>query len=119
MDRQRFAAGEIELTILLYAAAIERTNPPIARQLREFAIGYGTLARVLSDAPPMGSISNTRHRAMQSDALELAAAATTIDTVDQPPRSFIAATRHLFNDYFPELKTFMTDDERRASEVTD
>jgi hypothetical protein len=103
----------------LYAAAIERTNPMVARQLREFAIGYGTLAWVLSDAPPMGSISNARHRTMQSDALELAAAATTINTVDQPSRRFIAATRRLFNDCFPELKTFMTDDERRATEVTD
>jgi hypothetical protein len=100
VERQRAHAGRMEAATLLYAYAMERSRPEIAKALRAAALGFGNLASFLSDGDAVGDESAAEHARFRRDIGALAAVMRA-HPVD--PTSSLAVRRafvRLFEDYF-------------------
>ena len=102
MDAQRFHAARMELATLVYAYALEQSNPELAHRWRNAARGFGSLASFLSDGDPVGYASDSQHEQLRRDMISLA---DTLDASHNDPLESPAVRKAivvLFQNYFGE-----------------
>ena len=72
LNEQRFRMGRIEIAVLIYAYALEKTSPEHARGARSAASGFGSIAAFLGDESNMDFMSEARHQRFRENIRRVA-----------------------------------------------
>jgi hypothetical protein len=94
LNQQRFHAARMDLATLIYAYAMEKSDPQVAHGLRDAASAFGGMASFLSDGTAIGFVSDAQIASMRKNAAALA------DVLQEPD---IASNRGRVGDAFDQL----------------
>jgi hypothetical protein len=97
---QRTHAGRLELATLVYAYALEATDPVTAKGVRGAARGFGNIANFLGDDATLDFISASRHERMRHNMAAVADAARRFGRDPRDIGELGAADRKLFDEFF-------------------
>ena len=97
---QRTHTGRLQLAALVYAYALEATDPAAARGMRGAARGFGDMANFLGDDATLDFTSPTRHELMRRNMATLADAAARFGRNPGDIGQLGAALRQLFDQFF-------------------
>jgi len=95
LAEQRVRAGRIELACLIYAWALEPTNPEQAFELRRAAFDLGVIASYLGDDYALDFLGDGQLTRMRDRFLELASSSDRSALYPSPKAAFISALRSL------------------------
>jgi len=100
LNEQRFRMGRIEVAMLVYAYALEKTSPERARGARGAARGFGSMAAFLGDESNIDFMSEARHQRFRENIRRVAQEIMALpDHVHSTPE-LDRAVDTLFEEYF-------------------
>jgi len=97
---QRTHAGRIKAAILVYAYALEKDYPDLARGARGAADGFGEMANLLGDEATLDFRSQADHRQLKANLAQWAGEVHCFDRQVLPTPEMDRINQKLFHDYF-------------------
>lgn len=100
LSEQRIRMGRIQLAVLVYAYALEKTSPQHARGARSAASAFGSMAAFLGDESNVDFMSETRHQRFRQNIGRVAKEITALSEHVYSTPEVDRAVDTLFAEYF-------------------
>ena len=102
MDLQRKHAGRMQVVLLVYAYALEATDPEVAAGVRSGARGWGSVANFIGDETAMDYLSEARFEQFRTNLREFAREVLTLSESRLPTGATRATADRLMRDFFTQ-----------------
>ena len=100
MLEQRTRAGRVALLNIIYARALEPTQPQLARGSRDGFTGWGVLAGFLGDEDTLDFIDDRRHEALRRNLAAWSQQVLDLRAQPLPSQRLNEVSEKLFREYF-------------------